>query len=242
MLRPPVVVVSGRSIADTWERAVLEVWSAGLEVPTEYGEKAREASLLMTVEDPFAEPRVHRGDVVAVMGTKSYVEEVLDGTLDCHVQEGKLPYTYHERLYSYRIGETVLDQIEEVRRKLQLTPYTRRAQAITWQPAKDLFMDSPPCLQRLWIKIYDRSLVLQTEWRSRDLFRAAHINMLALTELQRSLSRELDCGVGSYLDFSNSAHIYERSYSDVERFLATLRKRKSEAGLLQNVQVKAFVL
>ncbi|MEM3046630.1 MAG: thymidylate synthase, partial [Candidatus Bathyarchaeia archaeon] len=184
MSRPPVIVVSGRSLADTWERAVLEVWSTGLEVPTEYGEKAKEATLLMTVEEPFTEPRVHRGDVVAAMGTRSYVEEVLEGTLDRYVQEGKLPYTYHERLYSYRTDGTVLDQIEQVRGKLRSTPFTRRAQAITWQPAKDLFIDSPPCLQRVWFKIYDRSLVLETEWRSRDLFRAAHMNMLALTELQ----------------------------------------------------------
>jgi len=242
MLRPPVVMVTGRSLAETWERAVLEVWSSGIEVPTEYGEKAKETTLLMVVEEPFAEPRVHRGDVIAVTGTRSYVEEVLEGTLDRHVEEGKLPYTYHERLYSYRIDGKVLDQIREVRRKLQSAPYTRRAQAITWQPAKDLFTESPPCLQRLWLKIYAQSLVLETEWRSRDLFRAAHLNMLALTELQSRLSKELGCRVGAYLDFSNSAHIYEKSFPDVERFAATVERRKAGRDPQESTRVRAYVL
>lgn len=242
MSRPPVIAVQGRTIAETWEKAVLEVWSTGLEVPTEYGEKAKEVSLLLVVDDPFTEPRVHRGDIVATVGTRNYVEEVLDGTLDRHVDEGKLPYTYHERLYAYRTGDDVLNQFDQILGKLRSAPHTRRAQAITWQPAKDPLLDSPPCLQRLWFKVYGRSLVLETEWRSRDLFRAAHINMLALTELQRRVSEELGCETGAYVDFSNSAHIYEKSYADVERFIATLRKRKGEAYLRENAHTRAIVL
>jgi len=53
------------------------------------------------------------------------------------------------------------------------------------------------------------------------------MNMLAMTELQRMMAEKLDVEVGSYTDFSNSAHIYEKSYVDVERFIEVLKKRRS---------------
>jgi len=41
------------------------------------------------------------------------------------------------------------------------------------------------------------------------------------------LSERLGVGVGAYLDFSNSAHIYEKTYGDVERFIRVLKRRSS---------------
>jgi thymidylate synthase len=52
-----------------------------------------------------------------------------------------------------------------------------------------------------------------------------HMNMLALTELQKMVSEQLSVEVGSYLDFSNSAHIYEKTYGDVERFIRVVERR-----------------
>lgn len=234
-MKPPTIVVSGLHLAEVWERAVEEVYRRGVEVPTEYGCKAREASLLMVVEKPFSEPRMHRGDVFAVVGLKDYLKEVLEGTLDSKVKEGRLSYTYHERLFSY--GESKINQIEAVVEKLKSTPYTRRAQAVTWIPNIDLKSNSPPCLQRLWFKVYDGRLTMHSEWRSRDLFRAAHMNMLAMTELQKRIAEKLGLEVGVYLDFSNSAHIYEKSYRDVERFLETALRRRG-----QESKVKVYIV
>jgi len=50
--------------------------------------------------------------------------------------------------------------------------------------------------------------------------------MLAMTELQRDIAQRLGIEVGTYLDFSNSAHIYEKSYGDVEKFIEVLEKRR----------------
>jgi thymidylate synthase len=225
-MRPPFIVVHGRCIAEVWEAAIEAVYRNGVEIDTEYGCKAKESTLMMIVEDPFSEPRVHPGDVYAVVGLGSYLDEVLEGTLDSKVASGKLAYTYHERLFNY--GLEGINQIEAVIEKLRSAPYTRRAQAITWIPSKDLTIDSPPCLQRLWFKVYDGKLVLQSEWRSRDLFRAAHMNMLAMTELQKMVANKLGLNVGAYFDLSNSTHIYDKSYNDVERFLKTAYRRRNE--------------
>lgn len=52
-----------------------------------------------------------------------------------------------------------------------------------------------------------------------------HMNMLAMTELQKKISEWLGLEVGVYLDFSNSAHIYEKTYADVERFVKIVERR-----------------
>ena len=68
--------------------------------------------------------------------------------------------------------------------------YTRRAQAITWDPELDAKHHEPPCLQRLWFRILEdpeKGLVLNmnTHWRSRDAYKAAFMNIFALTDLRK---------------------------------------------------------
>jgi len=220
------VVVKAKTVSEAWQKAVFECWSKGAQVPTEYGEMSKELlGLIVVVEEPFAEPRVHRGDLLVAVkdSLRKYYDEVLRGTLDNAVKEGKIHYTYHERLFSY--PPKAISQIDYIIKKLQETHFSRRAQAVTWDPEKDMWVDSPPCLQRVWCTIRDGKLVLHTSWRSRDIFRAMHMNMLALTELQKMVSEQLNVEVGPYLDFSNSAHIYEKTYGDVERFIRVVERR-----------------
>ncbi|KYH42821.1 MAG: thymidylate synthase [Candidatus Bathyarchaeota archaeon B63] len=222
------IVISAKTISEAWERAVIECWRRGAEVPTEYGEMSREIlGLMIVVESPFEEPRIHRGDInIAVKGTiQKYYDEVLHGTLDWAVEDGKIHYTYHERLFKYPQGS--INQIEYIIEKLRDRSFSRRAQAITWIPKVDMWVESPPCLQRVWCTVRDDRLIMHTAWRSRDIFRAMHMNMLAMTELQRRIAEQLGLEVGAYLDFSNSAHIYERSYGDVERFIRVVQRRLS---------------
>ena len=227
------VLVKAGTVAEGWEKAVLQCWTLGSEVPTEYGEMSKELlGLLVIVEKPFEEPRVHRGDInVALTGSlQKYYDEVLRGTLDQAVKEGKIHYTYHERLFSY--PPESISQIDLIVKKLTESGFSRRAQAITWYPERDVGVDSPPCLQTVWCTIREDRLVMHTTWRSRDIFRAMHMNMLALTELQKVMANQLNVEVGPYLDFSNSAHIYEKSYEDVERFAKVLEKRKHGSSSL----------
>ncbi|MEM2887892.1 MAG: thymidylate synthase [Candidatus Bathyarchaeia archaeon] len=220
------VTIKARTVSEAWEKAVLECWNKGANVPTEYGEMSKELlGLLVVVEEPFAEPRIHRGDLLVAIRESlwKYYDEVLRGTLDNAVKEGKIHYTYHERLFCY--PPKAINQIEYIISKLQQASFSRRAQAITWDPEKDVNVDSPPCLQRVWCTIRDMKLVFHTTWRSRDIFRAMHMNMLALTELQKMVAEHLKVKVGPYLDFTNSAHIYEKTYSDVVHFKRVIERR-----------------
>jgi thymidylate synthase len=130
--------------------------------------------------------------------------------------------------------------MEYVVDKLSRVPHSRRAQAITWMPTLDPKTDDPPCLQRLWFRIRERSdgvlrLNMNTHWRSRDAYKAAFMNMYALTDLQRRLSEEVgrrsgrEVLPGRYVDITDSYHIYGAYLTEIqERFLRSIRERSFE--------------
>ena len=109
-----------------------------------------------------------------------------------------------------------IDQIEYIIKKLKEKPYSRRAQAITWRPLVDPFHIDPPCLQRIYMRVKNDKLIMQTTWRSRDLFRAWEANVNGMIRIQKFVAEQLDVGTGHYLDFSNSLHIYGNTISEVK--------------------------
>ena len=118
-----------------------------------------------------------------------------------------------------------INQIEYIIRKLKEKPYSRRAQAITWRPLVDPFHVDPPCLQRIYMRIKDERLLMQTTWRSRDLFRAWEANVNGMIRIQKYVAEALNVEMGHYLDFSNSLHIYGNTISEVKDMLKRMITR-----------------
>ncbi len=239
----PVLTVCGANIPEAYERAIREVWERGASVHTEYDHPgdppSRDATVVITVEDPFAQPRFHRSFADGLGGLSEYVMEVVHGAHDYWVKpreevlkgvestDTRWTYTYHQRLFEYEIERAVVDQIDFLVRKLAETPFTRRAQAITWNPKLDPRTDDPPCLQRVWGRLLEDGegvlvLNLNTHWRSRDLFKAWFENVIALTTLMRRIAQRVseEAGrpvrVGRYVDISDSLHIYGSYFREIE--------------------------
>ena len=71
--------------------------------------------------------------------------EVCDGIKDHLVRDPsdaadtRWEYTYHQRLFRYDVpgARRPIDQIEGICRQLAETPFTRRAQAVTWKVWED---------------------------------------------------------------------------------------------------------
>jgi len=112
-----------------------------------------------------------------------------------------------------------IDQIENIIAKLKENSHTRRAQAITWRPYIDPYSEDPPCLQRLFFRVKNNKLILQTSWRSRDLFKAWEPNVNGMIRIQKSVADELGIEVGEYIDFCNSLHIYGKDIRDAKEML-----------------------
>ena len=60
----PTLFVRGKNLPEAWEKAVLECWYHGVAIKTEYDKPedppSKDCTMMLVVEDPFAEPRIHR--------------------------------------------------------------------------------------------------------------------------------------------------------------------------------------
>ncbi len=119
-----------------------------------------------------------------------------------------------------------INQMEYIVNKLKESPYSRRAQAITWRPIVDPYHDDPPCLQRIFMRIKEGKLLMQTTWRSRDLFRAWEANVNGMIRIQKKVAEELGVEMGHYVDFCNSLHIYGNSINEVKDMLERMEGRE----------------
>jgi thymidylate synthase (methanogen type) len=131
-----------------------------------------------------------------------------------------------------------MDQMEYIINKLKEKPYSRRAQAITWRPLVDPFHNDPPCLQRIWMRIKNNQLMMQTTWRSRDLLRAWEANVNGMIRIQKMVADRMEVEMGSYVDFSNSLHIYGNTFSEVEDILARMKKKGELPQEIENLMKK----
>ncbi len=247
----PTIHITAQCLPEAWEKAVLAVWDQGIDIKTEYDKPndppSKDATVMITVQNPFNEPRIHKNFPCGPEELEAYRQEVCDGIHNHWIDPtaGKWTYTYNERLFAYNPTDDLrnpqarkpfaaVDQIQAVIDKLSETTYTRRAQAITWQPTADPQTDDPPCLQRLWFRILSDAqgqltLNMNSHWRSRDLYKAWFMNAYALTDLQRIVAEKISQNlgqsirVGQYVDISDSLHIYGSYYVEARVELEKMR-------------------
>jgi thymidylate synthase len=182
--------------------------------------------------------------------------EVCDGIKDHCVRDPNDPndtrweYTYHQRLFQYAAPALApVDQIEQICRKLAAAPHTRRAQAITWKVWEDNSCYDPACLQSIWCRITlenDRPLLnMNVRFRSNDAYKAAFMNMFALTQLQSKIAARIaelsgkPIELGRYCHIADSFHIYGSNMKEFEaRFLGALEKRTFEGRTMRYEDVR----
>ncbi|MEN6346720.1 MAG: thymidylate synthase [Armatimonadia bacterium] len=257
----PTLHIEAKTLAEGWEKAVLATWERGARIPTQYDKPgdplSRDASLLLAVEDPFAEPRIHRAMPGGFDDLEVYRQEVLDGIHDHWVDPaaGKWQYTYHERFAAYKVPgiEKPIDQIQYVIDTLSEAPYSRRAQAVIWKAWEDAGIDDPACLQRLWFRVFDDpetgegKLVLAAHMRSNDAYKAAFMNMYAFTDLQRAVAERISenlgrkIGVGQYNHVVDSFHIYGSYFSEFEGFLKSVEARTWEQRTYRTEDIQILI-
>jgi len=251
----PIVCVIAETVPEAWETAVVRTWHEGAAIRTEYDKPedppSRDATAVIAVADPFAEPRIHRAFPGGIVELEAYRQEVVDGIHDHWVDPaaGKWEYTYHERLAAYSVPglHSPINQLDYVVEALAKAPYTRRAQAITWKPWEDAGISDPACLQRLWFRVFDDRLVMNAHMRSNDAFKAAFMNMYAFTDLQRAIAERLSERLGrtirpgQYAHIADSFHIYGSYVEEFTRFLDTLGQRSFENRTFRTEDVQEII-
>jgi len=114
----PILRVEADTIPLAYEQAIKEVWERGISIRTEYDRPedppSRDATVIIVVREPFAQPRFHRSFADGLGGLAEYVMEVVHGAHDYWVKpleeilkgteskDTRWTYTYHGRLFEYR--------------------------------------------------------------------------------------------------------------------------------------------
>jgi thymidylate synthase len=259
----PVLHVEGDCIARAWEQSLIALHQHGCSLKTEYDKPgdppSKDATMVLTVADPLADPMIHKDFPGGPVELQEYVMEVCDGIKDHLVRNPDDPkdtrweYTYHQRLFRYGTPSLQpIDQIDTLVQKLAKTPHSRRAQAITWKVWEDNTCYDPACLQSIWCRILEEEgqpvLSMNVRFRSNDAYKAAFMNIFALVQLQQRIAAQISeltgrtVLLGRYVHMVDSYHLYGSYFGEFEkRFLGMLQKRTFEQRTMRYADVRGMM-
>ncbi len=233
----PVLFSKGKCLPEAWENSLVALFTYGTFMETQYDKDedppSRDCSMTMIIEDPLAEPMIHRSFPGGLEDLEEYREEVVDGIKNHWVRDPNDPddnrweYTYNERMFNYKVPglEEQINQFDGMAQTLAKSPITRRAQMVSWQPWIDLGAYDPACWQSLWGRIIRDDtgvsyLNLNMRFRSRDAYKAAFMNDFAFIDLSKKLAERIselrgeEIKLGRYVDQSDSYHIYGSYFNE----------------------------
>ncbi len=211
MKYPPTNLIYAVGLADAWAQAVIFVMKYGMEIKTEYGPMSKDISSVIEICEPYTKPMLHPQFPTKEMHIKEYLKQ---WERDYDWKKQGFEYNYMDRLINYPSRGNHVDQLKTVRDLLP-AGVSRRRQAITWIPERDLFVkEDQPCLQRLWFRnLGNGNAEVHCMWRSRDLFAAWNSNMEGLlTMIKREVLEPTNLELVKVVDFCNSLHIYEADW------------------------------
>jgi thymidylate synthase len=209
----PVLTVRERTLAEAYEKALVELYTKGTRFKTQYDKEGDplsiDSTMDITILEPLSDPMIHRAFPGGIDNLKEYTME-LTGAKDHWVKNMNDPndtrweYTYHGRLASHgawnelvegkskKVGLYDVNQIEVVIDKLSKQPFTRQAQMITWMPNIDNTCFDPPCLQSLWYRILEDDegtwwLNCNVRFRSNDAWGASFMNMFGFINFNKDV-------------------------------------------------------
>lgn len=211
--------IEGKTIAETWVKIIHRIKTTGTIRPTGYDGKWQELIDLTAVvtDEPedfyFPEPNYLPID-------RSFLEEYVSQILDDAPYREGVKYTYGQRLRSW-FGK---DQIEQVIQKL-IGEIDAASAVMTLWDVKDHEKGGSPCLNHIWLRVVDNELSLTATLRSNDMFAAWPANAMGLRALQKHIRDEIakrseyDLKMGPLITLSQSAHIYDDTWSNAEQLI-----------------------
>jgi thymidylate synthase len=209
----PVLNVNGNTLAEAYEKALIELYKNGIKFKTQYDKPGDplsiDSTMNITILEPMSDPMIHRAFPGGIEDLREYVMELM-GLKDHWVKNINDPddtrweYTYHGRLANYGAWKELVDgtskkagffsinQVDSVIEKLSKQPYTRQAQMITWMPNLDIDCFDPPCLQSLWYRIIEDEegtwwLNCNVRFRSNDAWGASFMNMFGFINFNKNV-------------------------------------------------------
>jgi len=250
----PVLNVSGENIPEAWEKAYLTLHEKGLyhkrDDSKEDGNPNLDSAMTIEIRNPDADPFGHRagGSTANEDSLMDYLYEMM-GAKPAHLwikdfsdpKDMRWEYNYFASLSQW--GEFLpkeqsqgsINQLDTIVEKLAKNPSTRKAQAITWDPRRDLSASHTPCLQRIHPLIVtdaegNPSFDMQYTFRSRNVADASFGNILGLYVLGCDIRDKLEKRLGvtmpmRMVDKIDSFHVNGRTIKRYNQNVEMFKKR-----------------
>ncbi len=203
--------IRAKKIGEAWLQALQTILKFGMIKESQRGEKQKEImELMITVTDEDPE-NISWKEYFNF--TKDDLEAYYPQVLSPQALDVK--YTYGSRLMDY----CGVNQVQCIIDELKKAPYSRRAVAVLWDVAQDTKSEDPPCFNLLQALIQNNKLFLITYIRSNDMYDAWPRNAFALRALQKKIATAVGYELGHLITLSGSAHIYERSFKQVDELM-----------------------
>ena len=219
-LYPPNYEAIETNFADAWQNAVRFCLKNGYKINTEYDQESLDMCSRITLSGraihQIKSRQLHKKFPTKGRHLQEYIKQFTP-----EFDANKFEYTYYNRLTEYSKDDLfVVNQLEDIKWHLKTS---RRLNAITWIPSVDIQSEHPPCLQRLWIRVLEEPdyefgikkkgmVELHLMWRSRDIYTAWPVNIIAMVFLVYNEILEDDYEIVKLVDFVNSAHINENDW------------------------------
>lgn len=200
--------IFARSIPDAWYQCLYNLWDNCHYYKNQKGsfvgeERFEYDFIRVKINMAYRDPWEHMLPVIpSYMNlpapvTIQYLHDYVPYIMSSQKKENEI-YTYGERIWP---------QVPEIIRMLKATPKTNHA-ILQVSKRSDIYLDDPPCLRDIRIKIIDDKLVFYVSFRSWDLWAGFPCNLPALAILQCYIADALNIPIGGMDASSNGLHIY----------------------------------
>ncbi|MBS3079027.1 hypothetical protein J4218_02815 [Candidatus Pacearchaeota archaeon] len=225
--RKPAILVEGDNLAEATFNAIIACYDHGQRIETPKHRSGMslgfDANMTVVVKDTEAEPTIcFAGMYDGAEGMMQYILEVTHG-IHNHWKKNE----QHPEWWGYTYNERMVEQLPFVFQRIKHDWDKRQRisgrdyQFAIWRAGEDIILEQedPPCWQLGQLRFAQDSqgnLVMnyETDWRSRDLFKAWNENNVAQLRLMKLLAGKVSDTIGqpikmgSYIDHSSSLHLY----------------------------------
>lgn len=215
--------IRATTIPDAWFQCIWNILDNGFEYTIQHGSFVGNKRLefdfaVIEIKSPYAEPydemlpKIPEQYNIPAPVEEGYIEQYLPYLMTGEIQPGE-DYTYGERLckvFSYMNGlhEVYISQIDYFIQLLKKTPKTNQAILQVGQPS-DCFLEDPPCLRHIDMRIKNNRLIFYPYFRSWDLWGGFPANLAGIAVLQKYMADEIGVESGEIIASSKGLHIYE---------------------------------
>lgn len=247
-------VFEGRTADEGWQKIASAV-NTGVDVATQASRNGQTREILhaaISISDPRQRWVVTRDPPMNVAFALAEIIWIMAGRNDSaflnYFNPGLPKYAGHGPTYHGAYGCRLRkhpsgDQLDRAYQTLSKNRESRQVVLQIWDASVDLPKDDGkprsediPCNIVAMLKVRDGALEWTQIMRSNDIFRGLPYNFVQFTTMQEIMAGWLSLKVGSYNHFSDSLHVYERDFGQIEAVQPVKMNKNTDSLVLPKAE------